>query len=89
VGGLKDALVDATKADGPAFYEALGRAVRGRRRAARLRLRELSGRTGISVGYLSQIELGKTRATVKTLYWVCAAFGIRLSDLFREVEGQP
>jgi XRE family transcriptional regulator, regulator of sulfur utilization len=80
--------VDATKADGPAFYQALGTAVRGRRRAARLRLRELSGRTGVSVGHLSQIELGKTRATLRTLYWICAAFGIQLSDLFREVEAK-
>ena len=35
----------------------------------------MSDRTDVSLGYLSQIELGKNSASIETLYRICLALG--------------
>ncbi len=62
--------------------EALGTALRERRKALGLTLAELAKRSDTSVGYLSQIELGKNSASVETLYRLCLALRLPMSDLF-------
>ena len=69
-----------------ALKEALGAAIRERRKALNLTLANMSDRTGVSLGYLSQIELGKNSASIETLYRVCLALGIKMSELFHAVQ---
>jgi CheY-like chemotaxis protein len=66
--------------------ESLGMAIRERRKGLGLTLAQMAGRTDVSLGYLSQIELGKNSASIETLYRICLALGIRLSDLFTAVQ---
>src|SRR5205085_1652318 len=51
-----------------ALRECLGEAIRQRRKGLRLTLAQMARRTSISLGYLSQIELGKNSASIETLY---------------------
>lgn len=69
-----------------ALREALGQAIRERRKALGLTLSNLSDRTGVSLGYLSQIELGKNSASIETLYRICLALGMKMSELFQSVQ---
>jgi len=56
-----------------ALRESLGNAIRERRKALGLTLSNMSDRTNVSLGYLSQIELGKNSASIETLYRICLA----------------
>lgn len=69
-----------------ALRESLGTAIRERRKALGLTLSNMSDRTGVSLGYLSQIELGKNSASIETLYRICLALGMRMSELFQAVQ---
>ena len=69
-----------------ALRESLGNAIRERRKALGLTLSNMSDRTGVSLGYLSQIELGKNSASIETLYRICLALGIKMSELFTAVQ---
>jgi DNA-binding response OmpR family regulator len=69
-----------------ALREALGAAIRERRKALGLTLSNVSEKTGVSLGYLSQIELGKNSASIETLYKICLALGIKMSELFLSVQ---
>ncbi len=68
--------------------ESLGAAIRDRRKALGLTLQQMSHRTGVSLGYLSQIELGKNSASIETLYRICLALGIKMADLFQHVQNE-
>lgn len=65
-----------------ALRENLGKVLRERRKAMDLTLAQLSERTRVSLGYLSQIELGKNSASIETLYKICLGLGIKMSELF-------
>lgn len=69
-----------------ALRQALGLAIRKRRKALTLTLAKLAERTGISLGYLSQIELGKNSASIETLYKISVGLGMRMSELFQAVQ---
>jgi DNA-binding NtrC family response regulator len=69
-----------------ALREALGNAIRERRKALGLTLSNMSDRTNVSLGYLSQIELGKNSASIETLYRICLALGMKMSELFQAVQ---
>ena len=69
-----------------ALREALGAAIRERRKGLGYTLSKMSELTGVSLGYLSQIELGKNSASIETLYRICLALGIKMSDLFQAVQ---
>ncbi len=69
-----------------ALQQALGQVIRERRKALHLTLQELSQKTKLSLGYLSQIELGKNSASIGTLYKICLALGMRMSDLFASIQ---
>jgi DNA-binding response OmpR family regulator len=71
-----------------ALRESLGAAIRERRKALGFTLSNMSERTGVSLGYLSQIELGKNSASIETLYRICLALGIKMSELFTAVQRQ-
>jgi DNA-binding response OmpR family regulator len=69
-----------------ALRESLGNAIRERRKALGLTLSNMSDRTNVSLGYLSQIELGKNSASIETLYRICLALGMKMSELFQAVQ---
>ena len=69
-----------------ALRESLGAAIRERRKGLSLTLQAMSQRTEVSLGYLSQIELGKNSASIETLYRICLALGIKMADLFQAVQ---
>ncbi len=66
--------------------ESLGGAIRDRRKSLGLTLAEMAKRTGVSLGYLSQIELGKNSASIETLYRICLGLGMKMSELFETVQ---
>ena len=55
-------------------------------KALGLTLSNMSDRTNVSLGYLSQIELGKNSASIETLYRICLALGMKMSELFQAVQ---
>jgi DNA-binding NtrC family response regulator len=69
-----------------ALREAIGTVLRERRKSLELTLAEVAKRCGLSVGYLSQIELGKNSAAVETLYRLCLALRLPLSELFETAQ---
>jgi len=69
-----------------ALREAIGRSIRDRRKALDLTLAPVAARSGVSVGYLSQVELGKNNASIETLYRICMAVRTPLSELFQCIE---
>ena len=71
-----------------ALRESLGAAIRERRKALSLTLAQMAQRTNVSLGYLSQIELGKNSASIETLYRICLALGIKMAELFQAVQRQ-
>jgi transcriptional regulator with XRE-family HTH domain len=48
-------------------------------------LREVSAAARVSLGYLSEVERGQKEASSELLAAICAALGIPLSQVFREV----
>ena len=69
-----------------ALRERLGAAIRERRKALGLTLAEMAKRTNVSLGYLSQIELGKNSASIETLYRIALGLRVRVADLFQAVQ---
>jgi len=69
-----------------ALRESLGNAIRERRKALGLTLAQMAQRTNVSLGYLSQIELGKNSASIETLYRISLGLGVKIADLFQAVQ---
>jgi transcriptional regulator with XRE-family HTH domain len=51
-----------------------------------LTLVQLAARSDVSVGFLSQIELGKNSASIETFYRISLALGMKLPELFQAVQ---
>src|SRR5918996_1531033 len=66
--------------------EHVGRRLRANREERGLSLRELARRLGMSPSAISQIETGKSRPSVSTLYAMVSELGISLDDLFTPTE---
>ena len=69
-----------------ALREQLGAAIRERRKALGLTLADMAKRTNVSLGYLSQIELGKNSASIETLYRIALGLRVRVADLFQTLQ---
>jgi DNA-binding response OmpR family regulator len=69
-----------------ALRESLGAAIRERRKALGLTLSQMAQRTSVSLGYLSQIELGKNSASIETLYRISLGLGVKIAELFQSVQ---
>lgn len=68
-----------------ALRESLGTAIRERRKSQGMTLAQLAQRANVSLGYLSQIELGKNSASIETLYRISLGLGIKMAELFQSV----
>ncbi|MGH2967647.1 MAG: helix-turn-helix domain-containing protein, partial [Solirubrobacteraceae bacterium] len=60
----------------------LGHRIRGARERKGLSLRKLAEELGISPSALSQIETGRSRPSVNTLYTIVSALGVSMDALF-------
>jgi CheY-like chemotaxis protein len=69
-----------------ALREQLGTVIRERRKALGLTLADMAKRTNVSLGYLSQIELGKNSASIETLYRIALGLRVRVADLFQSLQ---
>ncbi|MBI3708248.1 MAG: cupin domain-containing protein [Proteobacteria bacterium] len=63
---------------------ALGAEIRHVRKAKGLTLSGLSRRTGLSIGYLSQVERGISGLSIKALKQVSDSLGVQVARLFQE-----
>ena len=68
---------------------AAGTRIREQRQALGLSLRELGSRVGVSASMLSQVETGRCRASVATLYKLVTELGMTLDDLFEDTTAEP
>ena len=88
---LRIVLAEAIKAKGLVINsdahvnQAVGRRVRECRQSQPLTLKQLAHRTGKSVSLLSQIELGKSAASVSTLNDLSNALGVKMTYFFETV----
>jgi transcriptional regulator with XRE-family HTH domain len=64
------------------FQDGIGQRLRSERERHGLSLRELARRLAISPSALSQIETGRSRPSVGTLYAIVTELGISLDELF-------
>jgi len=60
----------------------IGDRLRRRRKALQLTLQQVSDASEITVGYLSQLERGRSSGSVRTLQKVCEALKLNVGDLF-------
>jgi two-component system OmpR family response regulator len=63
----------------------LGAKVRTLRKERDLTLRQLANKTGLSVSLISQIELGKSAASISTLWKLASALGVPASALLEGI----
>ena len=63
----------------------VGGRLRERRQGEGLTLKQLANRTGLSVSLISQIELGKSAASMSTLYKLAKALQIKMTYFFETV----
>lgn len=63
----------------------IGRRIREQRHSRPLTLKQLANRTGLSVSLISQIELGKSAASMSTLHKLAAALGVKMTYFFETV----
>lgn len=68
---------------------AVGPRIRALREAAGLSLRKLASLTGLSVGFLSQVERGQSSIALSTLHGVVAALGQSMAEFFGEAPPEP
>ncbi len=63
----------------------VGRRIREQRHSRPLTLKQLANRTGLSVSLISQIELGKSAASMSTLHKLATALGTKITYFFEAV----
>ncbi len=72
----------------PPQPHALGMRLRQLRKERGWSLQELARRTGVSIGYLSQVERGLSAASLKLVFQAAEALGIGLASFF-SADGAP
>src|SRR3954462_14376869 len=66
----------------------LGATLRRARHERGLTLRDVSAAADVSIGYLSEVERGRKEASSEVVAAVCAALGLRLTDLLRDLHDE-
>lgn len=65
--------------------QVVGRRLRERRTAGELTLKQVANRTGLSVSLISQIELGKSAASMSTLHKLATALQVKMTYFFETI----
>ncbi|MFJ6569182.1 helix-turn-helix domain-containing protein [Streptomyces sp. NPDC091292] len=68
----------------PDLAAGVGARLRRRRRALHLTLSDVADRTGLTEGYLSQVERDQANASVRTLQRLCEVLKLTVGDLFEQ-----
>jgi transcriptional regulator with XRE-family HTH domain len=68
--------------------ENIGTKVKEMRKKHGLTLTELSEKTELSVGFLSNLERGQTSQTISALHTVCNALDITLNDIISDIDDE-
>ena len=63
-------------------FKVVGKRLREKRSEAQLTLKQLANRTGLSVSLISQIELGKSAASMSTMHKLAAALTVKMTFFF-------
>src|SRR5919205_3570676 len=66
----------------------VGERLRALRRFRRCTLRTIAARSGLSESFLSQVERGRSSASIASLRRIAEALGVTIADLF-EPDGVP
>lgn len=66
--------------------QSVGREIKNLRKASGVTLTQLAEATGLSQGYLSQIERGISSPSIKALHQISRALGVNISWFFRHTE---
>ena len=91
IGQLRPVLRDAIRQHGllvnveKRLNAMVGERARTRRHEMGLTLKQVANRTGLSVSLISQIELGKSAASVLTLYKLSTALGVKMTHFFEKI----
>lgn len=67
----------------------LGRAIRAARHDRGMTLAQVAARTGLSQPFLSQLELGRTRPSMRSLFRIATALGTTQQALLGRAAGPP
>lgn len=70
-------------------YPGMGEHLRSARHAHGLNLRELASRLGVSPSLISQVETGKAKPSVSTLYAIASELGVSLDELLFNDPDRP
>lgn len=65
--------------------QAIGYKIRGLRMSKELTLKQLAGRSNLSVSLISQIERAESSASLASLYKIATALNVRMVDFFDEL----
>ena len=78
-----------TEAAQEAVHVRLGERLRAIRQLRRKTLKDVASAAGLSESFVSQLERGRTNATIVTLQRLATVLGIEVSDLFTSGEARP
>ncbi|WP_053386493.1 cupin domain-containing protein [Leucobacter japonicus] len=83
--------IDATPLteEAPEPAAGVGARLRRRRRALGLTLKDVSAGSGLTPGFLSQIERGQANASVRALQEICSVLKLGVGDLFEAQGDEP
>ncbi len=70
-----------------ASADSVGARLRARREAQGVSLRQFARQLDVSASFISQLETGKARPSVATLYSICAALDMSIDELFASSVG--
>lgn len=65
----------------------VGERIRELRRTRTMSLKDLSAKTGFSIGFLSQMERGLSSPSLRSMTLIADVFGVSLGALFEQIEG--
>lgn len=88
----KPARFEPARSEGPTGQElaqTISRQIRSLRKARGMTLMELASRTGLSIGYVSQIERNLSSPSVVALHAISSALGVNIGSFFSGGEVAP
>jgi hypothetical protein len=80
---LPEKFVEPVTARPVLLREAVGMTLRSLRKTQGLTLREVSRLSNVSLGYISEVELGRKEASSETLSWLVAALDTTVPKVVR------
>lgn len=67
------------------LYIAIGNRIKYLREEKGFSQQDLAARCDFEKSNMSRIEAGKTNLTIKTVYKICSALNIKISDIFYDI----